>query len=142
MLQLRHCSIVWTESGAQVAFPDGAHCEAWPHPDQPHYHVIAHRCGYGDDLLAYCREHELAHVLVAQELLRSPSVVLWAQAHGTQPGTGDALREEISAQVVQRWVRANERPIIGSCDWDGIKELFLQCVAQLDRDHCMKGTQS
>ena len=44
----------WTTT---VTFKDGATCTAVPSMS-PHYHVIAHRCGYGDDLGRYCYEHE------------------------------------------------------------------------------------
>jgi hypothetical protein len=133
MVQLRYCSIEWTDTGARTVFPDGAETVAWPHPEQPHYHVISHRCGYGDDVLAYCREHELAHALVAQEILGEPSHVLESLARGLTPDRGLAVVEEMAVATLLRWVRANERPIVANCDWDRIKATFLGHVAQLQQ---------
>lgn len=131
-LVLENCLLKWTERGAELAFDDGTGCEAWPHPEEPHYHVIAHRCGYGDDLLAYCREHELAHALIVQEFDSLPPVVQWSLAHGMEAPRGEALFEEIAAQTLQRWVRANERPILAGCDWDALKARFLAAVRTLE----------
>lgn len=133
--RLDHCTVEWTAEGARVAFIDTVPARletcAYPHPDQPHYHVIAHRCGYGDDLLGYCREHELAHALVAQCFGTSrPSCVLLAQARGDDPPRGLAMLEELAAQALQRWVRANERPILAGLDWDRLKAVFLSCAAE------------
>lgn len=133
MLRLLHCSLEWTERGARVCFPGGAgETEAWPHPDDHHYHVISHRLGYGDDLLAYCREHELAHAVIAEEFMNAPSYVLRMLARGATPDPKRAVIEEILVATLLRWVRANERPIIADCDWDKIKSTFLSHVAQLD----------
>jgi len=126
-IHLRFCHVEYTDFGCVTRFPDGAEVSAWPH-DMPHYHVIAHRTGYGDDLLAYCREHEVAHAFVAQFLRNDCSYVLLALAHGQKVNLGAALYEECMAQTFQRWVRANERPIIGGCDWDRAKREFLALV--------------
>jgi heat shock protein HspQ len=140
MLQLRYCSIEWTADGARVVFtgnrgpvPNGE-TVACPHAEQPHYHVIAHRCGYGDDVMAYCREHELAHAVISQELLEAPSLVLFGQAYELPVKPGHALLEEMAAQVLQRWVRANERPILAGHDWDAIKAKFLGYVEHLNAE--------
>lgn len=123
--QLTFCSIEWTQRGACVTFPSGRNTEAYPHPEEPHYHVIAHRCGYGDDLLAYCREHELAHCVVMEHLFAQPSFVLNAQVHGIVLESGVSALEELAAQALQRWARTNERPIIGGIDWDRMRTTFL-----------------
>jgi hypothetical protein len=94
----------------------------------PHYHVIAHRCGYGDDLLAYAREHELFHLLVEEWLFDRPSRILWGLAHGRPLGAHDAAYEEMMAQAAQRFVRAAERPIIGGVGWDGLKARALDLL--------------
>jgi hypothetical protein len=132
MLHLNHCAIEWVVCGARVVFPNGAETTAWPHPKDSHYHVISHRLGYGDDLLAYCREHELAHIVVAEQFSGTPSCVLWAQANRLTVDPGAAMLEEIAAQTLQRWVRTNERPILAGCDWDALKARFLGYVAQLE----------
>lgn len=130
-LALRYCSIEWTERGARVRFLGGAETEAWPHPDDHHYYVISHRLGYGDDVLAYCREHELAHAFIAQELMDAPSYVLRMLARGATPDPKLAVIEEILVATLLRWVRANERPIVADCDWDQLKAKFLAYVEQL-----------
>jgi hypothetical protein len=129
MIRLTHCSIEWTDHGCVTRFPDGAEVGAYPHPEQPHYHVIAHRCGYGDDLLAYCREHEFCHALVAERFYDDVSFVLFPLAHKLKPPGGFALLEEIAAQTLQRWLRANERPILAGCDWDALKRDALELLA-------------
>lgn len=133
MLHLKHCSIEWTDYGARVVFAGGKPVDAAPH-DTHHYAVIAHRCGYGDDLMAYCREHELAHIVGCEFLFSAESEVLSALAHARPLSPGVAAAEEMLAMTVQRWVRANERPIIGGIDWDELKAVFLGYVAQLDAD--------
>ena len=114
-IRLAHCEIAWIEGGATTRFPDGTHWEAYPHAT-PHYHVIAHRLGYGDDLLAYCREHEVMHALCAEVLLDAPSTVLWKLAHGETIEPAAAVIEEALVMTAQRHLRANERPIIGGMD--------------------------
>lgn len=120
-IRLKFCEIEFNDWGCETRFPDGAVVSAWPHPEQPHYHVIAHRLGYGDDLMAYCREHEVAHAMIAERLHDAPSVVLWGLSHGEKIPKGPGLYEEIAAQTLQRWLRANERPILSGCDWDKLK---------------------
>lgn len=112
----------WTTT---VTFNDGSTCPAVP-SNSPHYHVIAHRCGYGDDLGRYCFEHELAHCVVSEFFWNMPSPVLSAVADG-HPMTGkDSAFEELMAQTLQRFVRAGERPIIGGVRWDDLKAAFLE----------------
>lgn len=135
MIRLNYCDIEWAFYGSRIVFFDGREVSAWPHPEIPHYHVISHRCGYGDDLLAYCREHELAHVLVAQELRQWCSFVLDCHAREVTPYAGLAIMEELAAQTLQRWVRANERPIVADFDWDELKRKFLYYVELLDGEY-------
>ncbi len=118
-IELSHCRIEWTSTGCITVFSaDGAVIESQPH-DTHHYHVIAHRCGYGDDILAYCREHDFLHSFTEQWFYDRPSRVLWALAHGTV--TPSPQYEELVVQTCQRWLRANERPIAAGADWDGFK---------------------
>ncbi len=128
MPQLRFCLIQYSPAGCTTWFKDGTHVDATPHPEMPHYHVIAHRCGYGDDLLAYCREHEVAHELVAEWFTDSPSDVLWCLAHNQTPNAWHVVCEETMAQQLQCFVRANERPIISGVDWDGLKTHALSVL--------------
>jgi hypothetical protein len=119
MIRTRFASLEYTREGAITRFPDGSSYGALPH-DKPHYHSVAHRLGYGGDILAYCREHELAHHLIAEEF-GSYSPVLWALAHGEQPPRMIAAAEEALAMTLQRYARANEVPMIEGIDWDALK---------------------
>jgi hypothetical protein len=120
-------SVEFYDWGCRVVYPDGTTVDATPHYT-PHYHVIAHRCGYGDDVLKYCQEHEVAHLFVGEWLGRGESHVLWELAHGRAPDLQIAVQEEATTQVVQRWWRANERPIIGDVDWDALKRVALDLL--------------
>lgn len=44
--------------GCETTFRFGSPVPAAPH-DSHHYHVVAHRCGYGDDILAYLVAHSV-----------------------------------------------------------------------------------
>ena len=127
-VHLEFCRVEQREGSVWTVFHDGAECPATAH-QTPHYYVIAHRLGYGDDIWAYCFEHEVAHAFVEQELHRRPSRVLWALAHGGMLKGTEAAYEEIAAQTLQRWIRANERPILSGVDWDGLKARALELLA-------------
>lgn len=120
MIQLRYCTLEFTDYGAVTRFPDGTEIGAHPHANA-HYHVVSHRMGHGDDILAFCRVHELCHSLVEERLHDRPSRVLWALAHGSTLSGRDAAYEEIAAQTLHRWIVSHERPIIGGVRWDEIK---------------------
>lgn len=121
MIQLRYATLEYTSWGCWTKFADGTGFGAQPNSEQPHYHVIAHRCGYGDDLMRYTREHELCHLLVEEWLHDRPSRILWGLAHDAPLPAHEAVYEEFAAQALQRFVRAAERPIIGGVDWDGLR---------------------
>ena len=119
-------------TGCRTIYADGASWEGHAH-DTPHYHVIAHRCGYGDDLAAYAFEHDACHSIVAERLgpkIRA-SAVLWPLAHGHSPDAAESLLEEFAAQALQRWLRAAERPILGGVDWDALKRETLEWLLTL-----------
>ena len=120
MITLAHCTITPTSWGCVTTLRDGTSFGAHPH-DTHHYAVIAHRCGYGDDLMAFCVEHEFAHAFMAERLYGAPSPVMWGLAHDCPLDGPASVAEEVAAQVFQRWLRANERPIVGGVDWDGLK---------------------
>lgn len=128
-IKLKHCELEVTDWGCVTRFADGSHFGAHPH-DMPHYHVISHRCGYGDDLMRYCVEHELAHSVVAEWFRDAPSAVIWALAHGEEPEPYATLAEEVLAQTLQRWARTNERPILGGVDWDALRRHFLTLMLE------------
>lgn len=130
LIRTRFAAIQLTDWGCVTIFPDGASCPSQHHPDDPHYRVVAHRCGYGDDTLAYAQEHDLAHLIVEEMLHARPSRVLWGLAHGAELPAHEAVYEEMAAQALQRFVRAAERPIIGQVDWNGLRARFLAAAGR------------
>jgi hypothetical protein len=130
VIRFKYATLIYEEWGATVHFPDGTEIGSWPHPELPHYHVIAHRTGYGDDLLSYTREHEAAHLFLEERFHDRPSRVLVALARGEMLNGKEAAYEESMAQVFQRWVRGNERPIIGGVNWDRLKSDFLALLGE------------
>jgi hypothetical protein len=120
-IELRHATIQSMAWGCVTTFNDGAFANSVPH-DSHHYHVIAHRCGYGDDISAYCFEHDFVHSLLCERIFSAPSPILWGVAH-KQPLSAEAsMFEEIAVQATQRWLRSNERPIIAGIEWDDLKQ--------------------
>ncbi len=114
--------------GCRTVFADGAAVDSIPHPNDHHYTVIAHRCGYGDDVWAYCVEHDAMHLFCEYWFHGRPSQVLWALAHGKMLSGKEAAYEESMAQVAQRWVRANEQPILSGVDWFAFKQAALRLL--------------
>lgn len=126
---LRGSTFEPTEFGCRTTFWDGKSAPSIPH-DTHHYHVVSHRCGYGDDVMRYCREHDFVHSFLAERLLGKTSPVLWDVAHGIQPRDKWYVYEEATVQMFQRWLRANERPILADCDWDALKAEALAMLAR------------
>lgn len=129
LICLRYASIGWIPKGCIVCFEDGFTVEGHAHPGNIHYHVIAARLGYGDDVLAYSREHDFAHLFIEECLHNRPSQVLWHVAHGSPLSGPESIYEELAAQSFQAWLRANQRPITSGVDWDALKR---DALAMLD----------
>lgn len=128
VIRTRFATVHPFDWGCVVRFEGGGEVPAEHHPNDAHYRIIAARCGYGDDTRAYAIEHETAH-LVAEEVLHDrPSRVLWGLAHGHPLKPEDAAYEECLAQTLQRYVRANEDPIIGGVDWRAMRSRFLEVL--------------
>lgn len=130
MIELSFAAVEYTDWGCTSRFEDGTKVDAIPHPWDHCYSIIAMRCGYGFDLLAYCQEHELAHHVVGEFLLGRPSPVLWGLAHEQPLPANEAAFEEMMAQALQRFVRAAERPIIGGVDWDALKAFMTDKLGE------------
>lgn len=128
MILTRYAAVTPESWGCIVTFDDGTTVPAQHHPGNAHYHVIAHRCGYGDDTLRYCQEHEVAHLIVEEMIHQRPSRVLWGLAHDEPLCPQEAAYEELAAQTLQRFVRANERPIIGAVPWDKLRARFEEVM--------------
>jgi hypothetical protein len=124
VIYLDHARVIYNATGCLTIFNDGTRWGSYPH-DTHHYHVVAHRTGYGDDILGYCREHEVAHLVIEQMLHDRPSRVLWALAHGEEISPADSAYEEFAAMTLQRFIRARERPIVGGVPWDEIRDFAL-----------------
>jgi hypothetical protein len=120
-IQLAHARIERTAYGCCSTFADGAVLPSQAHWT-PHYYVVSHRTGNGDDVVAYAFHRDFAHHFLAERLLGKPSPALWGAAHGKPVTPGEAAIEEAAVMTFQRWLHANERPIIGpGVDWDSLK---------------------
>ena len=128
MIQLAHSKLEWTDYGCLTTFNDGKSIASIPHWQDHHYHVIAHRTGYEDDLLRYTREHDFCHLFVSEKLHDIPSPVLWALAHGEELPAQSAVFEEALSQILQRYIRANEQPIIAGVNWGELKAEALRLL--------------
>jgi hypothetical protein len=125
VIRLKYALVSFEDWGCRTLFLDGTYADAVPH-DTAHYAVIAHRLGYGDNLLSYTQEHEFAHSFVEEMFYNRPSRVLWGVAHQELLSGPHAAYEEMAAQSFQRWIRANERPIVSGVDWDTLKRVALE----------------
>jgi len=125
-IKLKYCEMEFNPTGCTTFWEDGSFLNSIPHYNDHHYHVISHRCGYGDDVLSYCQEHDLSHNIVAESFLSSRSPVLWGVANKRVLEVFSVASEEILSQVLQRFVRAGERPIVGGQDWDALRWRFLE----------------
>jgi len=137
-IQIGTATVEYTPDGCVTRYADGTSYGALPH-NTSDYDLIAKRLGYlkgvwrgaaperirAETRMAYCREHECAHHMVSEWIMGRPSQVLWPLAHGYEPDPADAVQEEALAMTFQRWLRANERPIIGGVDWDALKARAL-----------------
>jgi len=137
-IQIGNATVEYTPDGCLTRYADGSSFGALPH-DTPDYDLIAKRLGYlkgtwrgaaperarAEARMAYCRDHECAHHIASEWIMGRRSQVLWPLAHGYEPDPADAVQEEALTMTFQRWLRAGERPIMGSVDWCGIKARAL-----------------
>jgi hypothetical protein len=127
-IQFKYCWIDRTDFGCITRFFDGATVKSLPHPEDPHYTVIAHRTGCGDDLHRYAREHDAMHHLLAEWLFDAPSPGLWGVAHGKEVTPSEAAIEECGVHVLQAWVRCSQEPIISGVDWHSLKHKAVKLL--------------
>lgn len=118
------------DGGCYTVYPDGKSWGAEPH-DTADYHIIANRLGYGDDIMRYAIDHEVAHHCVTEWAFNRRSAVLWPLAHGMKPVLRWAVAEEALAMTFQKWLRCDERPIIGDVDWHGLKARATEAIDEL-----------
>lgn len=102
VLTFRFCTVELRidEQLVITRFYDGTEAHACPH-DTPEYHAHAVEKTGVDDIMLYCWQHDLMHVLHAG-IRGRPSVVLWAIAHGESTETSECEIEERGAQELQR----------------------------------------
>jgi hypothetical protein len=130
VISLKFCSIVWTPEGCDTHFDDGTIAGSKWH-DTPHYHVASHRVGLGHNLLAYTRSHDVCHALVEEWMHDRPSQVLWGVAHNKMLSGRKSAYEEIATVAAQRWIHANEEPIISGVRWDAFKAKAIELMGDL-----------
>jgi hypothetical protein len=102
---LRHCTVSFYDHFAWTQFPSGQGWGAVP-SDDPSYRALAARLGYGDDILAYCLEHDFLHSFLEQEVFQRPSPILYALAHDVPPPPTTCY-EEALVQLFQGFLRNN-----------------------------------
>lgn len=85
--QFKHCRVEVDLMGkhAVTIFEDGTRVHAAPHHNDEQRQT-ARRLGYGDDLAAMCREHEVLHTWLCERFGMPYSHTLWAVAHDQGPG--------------------------------------------------------
>jgi hypothetical protein len=125
-MRLKYAEITFYSWGCETNFSHGRKpVRSTPHPEDPHYHIISHRCGYLDDVRSYCWEHDLAHLFIEERLFDRPSRVLLAVAQERTLSGDESMYEELAAQSLQAFVRANVEPIVAGVDWRKLKHDFL-----------------
>lgn len=129
IIPLQFCTVEFTDWGCITRFQDGAEAPSVPHPDDPHYREITRRCGYGDDVMAYAREHDAIHSFLIERVKGKPSPVIWAAAHPPVLSGADSFEEEMAVQGFQAWLRADVEPIIAGVNWHGLKREALELLA-------------
>jgi hypothetical protein len=130
MIALKYCTILWTDEGCDTCFNDGTVAGSTWH-DTPHYHVASHRVGLGDNLLLFARSHEFFHSFVEEWMHDRPSQVLWGVAHNKMLSGKKSAYEEIATVAAQRWIHANELPIISGVQWHAFKAKAIELMGDL-----------
>jgi hypothetical protein len=127
-IQFKYCWIDRTDYGCISTFNDGTFVKSCPHPELPHYAVVSHRMGSGDDLHEYAAIHDFCHHWTHEYLFSEPSPSLWGVAHRQPVPDRAAAYEEAVVMTFQRWLKTNERPIIAGVDWDDMKHKALKLL--------------
>lgn len=80
-LQFKHCWVNCAPGYTETCYYDGTKVTAAPE-DTEKYRKNAVLFGYGTDIEALSREHEILHTFLAEKLGFGSSPTLWAVAHG------------------------------------------------------------
>lgn len=102
-IKMTFCSVNLYPTWCWTAFPDGSGFGAYPH-DTAEYRDIARRLGYGEDIMAYCWEHEVMHSFVSERISGQASPILWALAHRRRH-PDSTVYEEALTQAFQGFLR-------------------------------------
>jgi hypothetical protein len=125
-MRLKYAEITFYSWGCETVFDSGGKpVRSTPHPEDHHYHIISHRCGYLDDIRSYCWEHDLAHLFIEQYLFDRPSRVLLSIAEERTLYGAESMYEEVAAQTLQAFARANVEPIVAGVHWRALKREFI-----------------
>jgi hypothetical protein len=111
-IELPNCTVKLDRENDYLVtlYPDGTKVEALPGKKLDYYET-AEKTGYGVDIAALSREHELFHTLVSQAEGHPVSPTLWAVAHNFAPGTAprnEQFKEEVRVLNFQSFTNGNE----------------------------------
>ena len=97
----QHCWVNASDDWTETAYHDGTRVPAMPEHDD-RYRSLAAEMGYGADVAALSREHEILHTWLAEALGYGSSPTLWAVAHGQQGAVAQIWEQEEE----EEWVLA------------------------------------
>jgi hypothetical protein len=96
----KHCWVNVSEDGfTETVFHDGTRVTAMPETGAE-YVAKAAQYGYGSDLAALSREHEILHTFLAEARGYGSSPTLWAVAHQQQEGVCAQIWEQEEEETV------------------------------------------
>lgn len=98
-ITFRHCWVNVAPGWTETVFHDGTRVAAMPEADDE-YGRQAARLGYGDDLAAMSREHEILHTFLEEKRTGGASPTLWAVAHGQGEPFAPIWEQEIEEALV------------------------------------------
>ena len=98
-ITFQHCWVNWSPGWAETVYHDGTRVEAQPEETEA-YRALAAELGYGADLAALSREHEVVHTFLAEALGFGSSPTLWAVAHGQAGEVAPVWEQEEEEAVV------------------------------------------
>lgn len=107
----RYCWVHSSDGYTETVFHDGTKVTAVPE-DTDEYRANAQNLGYGSDIAALSREHEILHTFLAERWRDTGSPALWAVAHGQQGAIAPRwVQEEEEAEVLAFQALLNGGPI-------------------------------
>ena len=95
----KYCWVNSSPGYTETVFHDGTRVVAMPEAS-PAYGANAAKLGYGEDIAALSREHEILHTFLAEKLRDGASPTLWAVAHGQQGNVAPVWEQEIEEAMV------------------------------------------